>query len=99
VKQLWYEVKGRGSGLPLAGVHHADVEKPHGEMITLCGVGISVAILSSRLRRGQHYCTVCSRLAKVELAKVAKSSAANDPPCGVCGRELAECDCMGPGGR
>jgi hypothetical protein len=36
----------------------------HGKMLTLCGVGVSVAILSSRLRKGQHYCTVCSRHAK-----------------------------------
>lgn len=81
LKQLWfwYEVKGRGSGLPLAGLHHADVGQPYGKMLTLCGVGISVAILSSRLRKGQHYCTVCSRHAKT-LAVATDPHSTKVPP-------------------
>ena len=73
VKRAWYEVTGRGSGKPLAGLHHADVDQPYGKMITLCGVGISSAFLSSWLKKGQRYCTMCSRVSQREAASSEKA--------------------------
>jgi hypothetical protein len=56
----WYEVTGRGSGLTLEEIHHADTNRPYGKMETFCGVHISVAF---RVRPPQPkpFCRMCQR--------------------------------------
>ncbi len=58
--ETWCEVTGRGSGVVLDGVHHADTARPYGKMTTFCGVVVSVVVHVSWPRPGTT-CRACRR--------------------------------------
>jgi hypothetical protein len=56
----WYETTGSGSGLVHQEIHHADTNRPYGQMRTFCGLHISVAFLVQP-PHPRPFCHVCQR--------------------------------------
>jgi hypothetical protein len=62
---VWYEVRGRGSGMKLEGYHTMDPGEGYGKMTTGCGVTISTAFVKTWPRRA----LLCKHCLRKEAAR------------------------------